>query len=407
MTRRRILCLLPFPPDPGGAHGGSRVMGQLLESLLDLHDVGVLYLEGRRDGPISERLKQRLAVAAAVERRNEALGPLGRTARFVRRVAGLIRGRPVWVTDWCVPAYAERVTEIARDWKPDIVQAEFHVMGQYVGAATQSSRATVLVNHEPGAAAAADRADAERGLARLLRSADAKVWQRWEARVLRIPDVVVAFNAADRDALLALEPVVTVTCIPIATTVPEAALDATGSPPPRVLFVGSFVHPPNVDAAVRLAHSIFPLVRARVPAALLEIVGSHPPRTVQRLASNSIRVIGTVSDVEPYLARAAVVAAPLKLGGGTRVKVLEALAAGKAVVASPVAIRGLDITPGTHLLVAETEKGFADAVVTILENPEKQRALAAAARTWAMAQPRWPDIAAEYARTYERLLTRT
>ena len=149
-----------------------------------------------------------------------------------------------------------------------------------------------------------------------------------------------------------------------------------------MLFVGSFGHPPNIDAAVRLARDIFPGVRARVPEAILEIVGDAPPQAVRRLAGEGIVVTGRVADVRPHLDNAAVVAAPLRLGGGMRVKMLESLAAGKAMVATPRAVAGLGLEPGTHALIADGDGELSDALVSLLGDPELRRRMGGAARTW-------------------------
>ena len=172
-----------------------------------------------------------------------------------------------------------------------------------------------------------------------------------------------------------------------------------------MLFVGSFGHPPNVDAAVRLARAIMPAVRARVPDALLEIVGDAPPPAVRELAGDGVVVTGRVPDVGPHLERAAVVAAPLHLGGGMRVKVLESLAAGKALVATPRALAGLELDAGRHALVASTDAELSDAMAALLEDPERRRRLGAAAREWAVEHLDWEHARwTAYAELYADLL---
>ena len=167
--------------------------------------------------------------------------------------------------------------------------------------------------------------------------------------------------------------------IPLRVEVPKRPLDPLGSSP-SVLFVGGFGHLPNVDAAVRLATQIFPRVRARCPEAALYLVGDKPPRRVRELAGDHVVVTGRVDDVTPYLDRAAVVVAPLRLGGGTRVKVLEALAAGKAVVASPLAAEGIEAVDGEHLLLAESDEELVDATARLLADPDARSSLGRRAR---------------------------
>ena len=125
------------------------------------------------------------------------------------------------------------------------------------------------------------------------------------------------------------------------------------------------------------------------------------------MANRSVVVTGRVPDVTPYLDRAAVVVVPLRLGGGMRVKVLEALGAGKAVVASSLAVEGLDVVDGEHVLLAETDQQFSDAIVQLLSDPTRRKALAAHAYAWAHAHLGWERSIAAYEGLYESLTERS
>jgi glycosyltransferase involved in cell wall biosynthesis len=396
-----LLFLLPFPPDPAGAHGAARMTGQLLEALAGAHDVGAMYLRAAEEPPIDSGLGERLALVAEVERPSLEGPGAGRAAR---RALGLLTGRPLWATDWAVPAFAARLREVAQAWRPDVAQAELHVMGQYLPALGEPAPPAILVEHDPGAAAAMDLAAWERGFRRIGRRVDALAWRRYERRVLPGADAVVAFTERDRATLAALAPGARVVRITPGIALPAQPSDPVGAQPPRVLFLGSFGHPPNIDAATRLARALMPAVRARVPGAELEIVGAAPPAEVRALAGDAVVVTGPVADARPYLDRAAVVAAPLRLGGGVRVKVLEALASGKAMVATPLALAGLDVVPGTHALVGESDTELSDALAVLLEDPDRRRRLGRAARDWAIEHLGWEHAATAYADLYTTLL---
>jgi polysaccharide biosynthesis protein PslH len=400
-VRRRLLFLLPFPPDPDGLHGSSRVTGQLLQTLASRHDVATVYLRAPDEPGIGRALRDGLALTAEVRR--PALEGPGHARRTARRAWGLVAGRPTWVTDWAVPEFGSRVAQVAAEWRPDVVQAELHVMGQYLaGLAGLSPR--VLVEYDPGAAAAADLASWERGLRRAGRRVDALAWRRYERRVLAEAEALVAFTDEDRAALAELAPAASILRIAPGIVVPEQPADPTGGEPAGVLFLGSFVHPPNVEAAIRLAHDIFPAVRARLPEATLEIVGAAPPPAVRELEGDGIVVTGRVDDTWPFVDRAAVVAAPLRLGGGMRVKVLETLAAGKALVATPRALAGLPLVAGKHALVGDTDTELADALVALLRDPNRRRGMADAARAWATEELAWERTAVAYEALYASLL---
>jgi glycosyltransferase involved in cell wall biosynthesis len=132
---------------------------------------------------------------------------------------------------------------------------------------------------------------------------------------------------------------------------------------------------PNVDAAVWLGREIWPEVLTRVPHARLLLVGRDPAPAVRALADESVEVTGTVADVTPYLARSRVVLAPLRAGGGTRLKILEALGAGRPVVATSVGCEGLEDLVGRGVVVADTATGLAEAIAGLLVDPARASAL--------------------------------
>ena len=350
--RRRLLLLTPFPPDVSGTHGGARALGQLVEELAELHDVLLAYVRGPGERRITRRLRERLAAVEELRRPDRESSFARRTLRTARRAIGLARLRPVWVTDWMVRAARRRVRELVQEWQPEIVQAEFHIMAQYLGCLDRFDGARVVVEYEPGVRAAADLLDRATGLQRAARALDLRAWRRYERSVASAADAIVVFTEPDRDALLELAGRTPIVPIPLGMSLHESPLSPHGAGRPEILFAGSFIHPPNVDAAERLARSILPGVLARRPDVSLVLAGDSPTDDVWALAGPHVEVTGRVDDVRPYLDRAAVVAVPVRIGGGMRIKVLEALEAGKAIVASPRALEGLRLTHGDQLLIA-------------------------------------------------------
>jgi len=378
----RILALVAYPPRLDAHHGGARVASQLLAGLAKRHEVAVLALRGSDDPATDDELRRRADLVQEVPRPEFRMGRAG-------LLRALARGRPRWVAACHVPEFAERAREVATEWQPDIVQFHHHVMAQYDSAV--SGVPSILVQHEPGTARAADDASTKRLLRRFAARLEEGAWRRFERKAMESVNAVVAFTEFDRRALQALVPGARVEVIPFGVPVPDRPLDPNGTASaPAVVFVGNFQHRPNVDAAVRLAREIHPRIRKAEPAALLILVGAAPPDEVLRYASETVEVAGSVADVTPYLDLATVVALPLRLGGGMRVKTLEALAYGKAVVASPLALEGIEVEDGEHVLVAEADEEFAAAVTRVLREPELRRRLARNARAWAEAQAGWP-----------------
>ncbi len=149
----------------------------------------------------------------------------------------------------------------------------------------------------------------------------------------------------------------------------------------RLVFVGSMDWLPNIDAARHFVRDIWPHIRASRGQAKFQLVGRNPDAAVQRLNDvEGVDVVGTVPDVRPYLAEASVVVVPLLVGGGTRIKIFEAMAMGNAVVSTSLGAEGLDVQPGKHIELADSPKEFADKVVSLLENDTRRKELGDTAR---------------------------
>ena len=402
--RRRLLLLTPFSPRLDATHGGARSIAQLVSRLADRHDVALLCVRADDDPPVDDVLRGRCQLVEEFVRRGVGRTWKERWFRRTRLLTALVKGRPTWVADLHVAEFAVRARQVAETWSPDVIQMEFHVMAQYRPALASSPAPVVLTQHEPGSAASLETVALHRGMMRAIHWLDARAWRRFERRALPTVDAVVTFTERDRREVLRVQPNASVTCIPLAAEVPSQPLSAAGSRPASIVFIGNFVHPPNVDAATRLVVDIFPRLEHSHPKSILYIVGERPPRELARRSRARVIVAGRVPDVTPYLDAAAVIAVPIRMGGGIRVKVLEALSAGKAVVASSRALEGLDVVDGEHALVAETDAEFADAIGRLLADRDLRVALARRAREWACTNVRWERSIEAYEALYDRLL---
>jgi len=243
----------------------------------------------------------------------------------------------------------------------------------------------------------ADRRDPRRWLGALYSGIQARRLRRYEARVVRGVDHVIAVSEPDARDLAALgasrPPVVAPNGVDTAWFRPEAVAPLPLGEPAFV-FTGSMDYRPNVDAARWLVHRVWPIVRAALPHARLYLVGRRPSRAVRRLEEvPGVRVTGEVPDVRPYLAGATVYVAPLRAGGGTRLKILEAMAMGKAIVSTPMGCEGLAVTDGVHVQLADGE-AFAAAMIALAQDPQRRRALGEAARRLATARYDWEQTLA-------------
>jgi glycosyltransferase involved in cell wall biosynthesis len=394
--RFRLLFLLPFPPRLHGRHGGANATGQLIARLAPRHDVAALYLTQPDEPPVEDELQR---ICGRLEGVESSWDPGKLTARIAAKVA-LVRGVPTWATELAEPRFASRAAELAASWRPEIVQLEYPVMGQYLLALSGCAAPRVLVDHE---ASVRDLRRFPGRFGRLIGALDARAWRRFERRVIERVQAAVVFTDRGRRALEELATQTPIVEIPLGTTLPDSPSDPVGGSPPAVLFVGNFTHPPNSDAALWLGTEIFPAVRATHPEARLIIVGPSPGPELRALAGEGVEVTGEVPDVAPYLEDAAVVAAPVRTGGGMRVKVLEALAAGNAVVATPLAVEGLDVATGDQLEIAETADEMRHAISRLLGDEEARRALGMRARAWAVQHLGWGESIERYEALYGSL----
>jgi glycosyltransferase involved in cell wall biosynthesis len=177
--------------------------------------------------------------------------------------------------------------------------------------------------------------------------------------------------------------------------------------PPRIVLSGKMSYHANVTAALTLVNDIMPLVWAQRPEVEVVVAGSAPARAVQQLASmhsGRVQVTGYVADLRPHLQGATVAAAPIPYGAGIQNKVLEAMACGLPVVASPQAGSALQARPGIDLLLASEPAEFAAALLTLLADPALRQALGQAGRQYAVTHHRWEQIVADLEAMYSEVL---
>jgi glycosyltransferase involved in cell wall biosynthesis len=373
--RRRVLVVTPFPPRRDGRHGGSRAVAQLAAGLAERHAVALVSLRDHREPGVDEALRDAcdLVVEVEIPEVGRSLG--ARARNKLRILSKLYRGLPSWAVQRSAPGFEARLAEVADTWRPDLVQLEYRIMGQFLAVLRDRGLPCVLVDPDPDGPDSVSLS--------FVTWPERRAWASLGRAGARQVDAFVVFTERDRRLVLETAPAAPVVCIPLGFDIGERPADPVDVEDPRIVWVGSFVHPPNVDAAFRLARAIFPAVRARVPDASLDLVGSLAAADVRALAGDGVIVSSDVPDVRPHLDSAAVFAAPVHTGGGMRVKILEALAAGKAIVATPLALEGLALQDGEQVRVVRSDGDFVDAVVDLLLHPEQRAVLGRAARAWA------------------------
>jgi glycosyltransferase involved in cell wall biosynthesis len=309
---------------------------------------------------------------------------------------------------YCAEAVSRLQGIIARE-KIDIFQVEHSLLGAYLDAAPrQGSCRTVLSLHNVGFEQYRQMARLEIGFAaRALYHLKAFAMSKAERHYIPRFDCCVVVSTAERELLQRALPEVRAVVI-------ENGVDCTQLQPlpesasgPGLLFAGVMDYPPNTDGLMHFARSILPRIRAFVPDVKLFVVGHSPPARAKALGREpGIEVTGYVSDILPYYRLSKVTIVPLRAGGGTRLKILESMALGRAVVSTRVGCAGLNVCHGVHLLIADPPQQFADCVVQLLGDDGLRTELAGNARRLVERHYDWATIGGRLASAHREILAR-
>ena len=236
-------------------------------------------------------------------------------------------------------------------------------------------------------------------------------WRRMEAaerRYLRLADQVLTVSETDRDAFAPFMETEKLTVIPTGVDVEYFQPMPAEEAPNSLVFTGSMDWLPNEDAIFYFVDAILPLIKRQCPEVSLEVVGRSPSRKLQALAQQekSMRLTGWVEDIRPFVARGSICIVPLRIGGGTRLKIFEAMAMSKAVVSTTVGAEGLPVQAGENILLADTPNDFAESVVSLLREPNERKRLGTSARALVQEKYSWPKVAESFARILQDVITR-
>lgn len=313
-------------------------------------------------------------------------------------------GTPFIVSRFLSGAFREAIRAALRRFKPDVVQIESPFLLPYAATVREESGARIVLRS----------LNVEfriwEGLARNERSAlrrfslgrVARSLRTYEVRELDTPDAIVPISAEDGEEfrrLGCMRPMHVVPCGITPVDLPTKAAEGT------VGFIGSLDFRPNQEAVMWMVKELWPRVTERVPEARLSIAGSGAPDWLRRQAAGqNIEFLGAVDDAQAFLTRMSVVIAPLFAGGGMRIKVLEAMALARPIVATTLGAGGIDVQNDRDILIADNVTAFANGVTRLLREPETAARIGDAARDTVRARYDNDTLARGLLRFYESLL---
>lgn len=396
----KILLLAPYPPFPPRGGGALRIY-HLLTGLAARHDLTLLTFAPDA-GAIAALapLRDHCRVATVI-------GPQPRgLAR--RAISTLASPLPDMALRNASPAFAEALSRLLAAERFDIVQAESIELAGFALQARELASRLVLdeFNAEYLLQRRAALADLRRGLALRPRALAGGLYSlvqwrklaRYERRLLRSFDRVLVVSEGDRAALGRLDgqAVKRLAVVPNGVDTARVRPGAARRTPnaATLVFTGTLDYRPNIDALRWFVGAVLPLVRARRSDARLQIVGRAAGPALRALHDGvAVELVGEVPEVAPYIDGAAAYVVPMRIGGGSRLKLLEALAMEAPVVSTPMGAEGVEgLRDGVHLLIADRPADFAAATLRLLENPALGARLGAAGRAHVAAHYDWRTI---------------
>jgi sugar transferase (PEP-CTERM/EpsH1 system associated) len=374
--------------------GGKLRTWHLMRHLARQHDI--TYLSFADPGTSAQAvtgMREVCREVVTVPRADVAKGSLAFYADVGRYLATPL---PYAVAKYKSAPYAAKVRELLASSHYDVVLCDFLVPAVNLPAALPCP--AVLFTHNVEAEIWRRHAETSAGVVR--RALFGSQWRRmlrFERRTIERFGLVLTVSEADSEtfarlygARLSSRTFVVKTGVDTAYFSPDAHARVR---PRHLVFTGSMDWIPNEDAMLHFARSILPAIRRQASDVTLAIVGRAPTPAVQALAAEAgIEVTGRVEDVRPHIAEAAVYVVPIRVGGGTRLKIFEAMAMGKPVVSTTVGAEGLPVTAGQNIVIEDDPEQFAAAVLHLLGDQERRAAIGREARALVVAQYDWASV---------------
>ncbi len=383
--------------------GGKIRSYNILKGLARRHEVMLLsYYPGAPDAGYDAAIRREFPGAVTVAL-GDTGGMFGQAVHYARRFP---QSAPYSITKFTSGTVRAKVKALLANPKLDVAVADFLLVTRNFP--ERPVRPTVLFQHNVESALWQRNAKYERNpLKKALFGVEAAKMYRYERAAMSRFHEIVAVSEHDRSLMLEMAPAAPVTVVRTGVDVAAFAPRPAARRGSRtVMFLGSMDWPANIDGVEYFCELIWPQIVAAVPDAQFQVVGRNPPKRITRFASPSVEIVGGVKSVLPHLHEAAVFVVPLRIGGGTRLKIYEAMAAQVPIVSTTVGAEGLDVENGSDIVLADDPGSFARSVVELLRAPERRRAIAMAASATA-SRFDWSVIANEFEQVLERAMTAT
>jgi polysaccharide biosynthesis protein PslH len=337
--------------------------------------------------------------------------PLPRARGFseaVNYARNLFSSRPYTMAKYCKPSVARALRELVRTSEFDVILCDFLFSADVIP--WDLPRPKILFTHNVEEQIWRRHFQVTRNpIWKAVSWREYKTMRAAERHYVNLADHVLAVSEADRSYFSIYADDAKITVIPTGVDVDYFRPSDEPQQSDTLVFTGSMDWLPNEDAIFYFAESILPLLRREAPEAELRVVGRRPSQRLQKLGEElpGIVITGEVRDIRPHVHDAFVYVVPLRIGGGTRIKIFEAMAMGKAVVSTPIGAEGLPVRHNENILLAESPDEFARCVLRLLRDPAERERLGRAARALVEQNYSWRSVVRVFDTVFERLTGRS
>lgn len=394
----KILFLSPTLPYPLTDGGRIRVFN-LLKQIAQKNDVSILALETQDTDKDSITIIEELGVNVHLVE-NDTTSP---AVSIKTILSSLINKQPITVTRYNISTYKQKFRELLETHTYDVVHyemlhtAQFHV---------ETDLPSILsLQNVDSAIWGRLQQETMNPFYKFAYWTQFRAFKRYEERLSPMFDVVTCTSDIDASVYQQYCSENRVVVIPNGVDVAHFSPETTSQALAHLIYIGSMDWFPNEDAVTFFAEDILPLIRKSVPDVRFTIVGGNPSERVQRLANEEgIEVTGRVPEIKPYFAEATIFVVPLRIGSGTRLKILEALAMGKAVVSTSVGAEGLSLQNREEIVIADEPTAFAEEVVHLLTIPSLRKEIGENGRKRVEQDYDWRNIGEKLVGIYESVV---
>lgn len=394
--------IVPYPPHGGVLQRGYNIIREI-GKYNKVHLMAFVHPEYLGTPEKLEEAKEHLGrFCASVE--FFTLWPKKSTLhKLVAFSAGFFYPQPFSILAHRSSALEGRIESVLKETAIDIIHVDTIGLARYFQ--PKLNIPTVLTHHNIESTLMARRAEVEsNGFARFYVGLQAKRLRAYERSQSPRFSSNLMMSEVDEQELLKMAPAAKTAIIPngVDTTYFTPRSDPQMN---AVIYTGGMNMFANKDAVMHFIKDVWPIVRAKTPDAIFYVVGQDPPPELLEIGQrdSSIRVLGFVDDIRPYVAKSAVYVVPLRVGGGTRMKVLDSLAQGKAIVSTSVGCEGIEVTNELNIYIEDQNERFANRIIELFQNPTRRSELGIEARKLAVDKYGWESIGKTLQKTYEQV----